>query len=153
MNSETGWVWIVLFAVAAAVAAFGWVVYRKGRPMAGPHVFRASRLSPGNRLLPTQVGIDERSVLHYQPQWIGRLEHSIHIAHVASVRIDTNLLFSDVYIETSGGASPIRCRGHRKRDAEEMKRLIERFQSAYYQGRGAQPGAQPAAQGGTDDSA
>jgi hypothetical protein len=140
MSPETGWVWIVLFALAAAVGILWWVVYRKGRLMAGEHVFRASRLSPGNRLLPTQVGIDAKSVVHYQPQWIGRLEHSIHIAHVASVRIDTNLLFSDVYIETSGGASPIHCRGHRKRDAEEMKRLIEHFQSAYYQGAGARPG-------------
>ena len=33
---------------------------------------------------------------------VGRREHSIHIAHVASVGIDTNLLFSDVLIETSG---------------------------------------------------
>ena len=134
MSVET--LWIVAALVAAAVAVFGWVVYRKGRLLAGEHVFRASRLSPGNRLLPTQVAITRTSVLHCQPQWIGRLEHSIHIAHVASVRIDTNLLFSDVYIETSGGASPVRCRGHHKRDAEEMKRLVEQFQSEYYQGRG-----------------
>ena len=133
MNPEVGWVWIVVCAAFAAAALFAWVVYRKGRRLPGDHVFRASRLSEGNRLLPTQVAITDKSVIHYQPQWVGRLEHSIHIAHVASVRIDTNLLFSDVYIETTGGASPIHCRGHRKGDAEEMKRLIERFQSAYYQ--------------------
>lgn len=133
MNPEAGWVWMVLSAALAVVALFAIVVYRKGRLMQGEHVFRASRLSEGNRLLPTQVAITDKSVVHYQPQWVGRLEHSIHIAHVASVRIDTNLLFSDVYIETTGGASPIHCRGHRKADAEEMKRLIERFQSAYYQ--------------------
>jgi len=40
--------------------------------------------------------------------------------------------FSDVYIETSGGASPVKCHGHSKRDALEMKRLIEQFQSTYY---------------------
>jgi hypothetical protein len=132
MNPEAGWVWIGVSAVAAGVALFVWVIYRKGRLLPGEHVFRASRLSPGNRLLPTQVAIDEKSVVHYQPQWLGRLEHSIHIAHVASVRIDTNLLFSDVYIETTGGTTPIHCRGHHKRDAEAMKRLIEQFQSAYY---------------------
>jgi len=54
------------------------------------------------------------------------------VAHVASVRVDTGVVFSDVYIETSGGASPVRCHGHRKRDALEMKRLIEQFQSTYY---------------------
>jgi hypothetical protein len=133
MNPEPGWVWVFLSAMAVLVAVAVFIVYRRGRPVAGEHVFRASRLSEGNRILPTQVAITPSSVVHYQPQWFGRLEHSIHIAHVASVRIDTNLLFSDVYIETTGGASPIHCRGHRKHDAEEMKRLIEQFQSAYYQ--------------------
>lgn len=135
---DPGPVWIALAALVAAAAAFGVWLHRKGRRIAGDHVFRASRLSAGNRLLPTQVAITDKSVVHCQPQWIGRLEHSIHIAHVASVRIDTNLLFSDVYIETTGGASPIRCRGHHKKDAEAMKRLIERYQSDYYKTRPAQ---------------
>jgi len=54
------------------------------------------------------------------------------MAHVASVEIDTNLFFSNVVIETSGGSDPVRCHGHRKGDALEMKRLINQFQSAYY---------------------
>jgi hypothetical protein len=41
-------------------------------------------------------------------------------------------VFSDVYIETTGGASPIRCHGHRKADAVRMKALIERCQTEYY---------------------
>ena len=61
--------------------------------------------------------------MHYTPELFGRLEHSMHMAHVASVRIDTNLMFSDVYIETTGGANPIRCHGHRKADAVRMKQL------------------------------
>jgi hypothetical protein len=135
---EPGSVWMALGVAFASLVVFAWWLSRKGRLMEGEHVFRASRLSAGNRLLPTQVAITPKSVVHCQPQWVGRLEHSIHIAHVASVRIDTNLLFSDVYIETSGGASPIRCRGHHKRDAEAMKRLIEQFQSEYYRTRPAQ---------------
>jgi hypothetical protein len=123
--------------MAAAGAAFIllvvlFVVWRKGRPFATGHVFRASRLSAGNHLFPTQVQITPTSIVHYTPHWFGRSEHSIHVAHVASVRIDTHVLFSDVYIETSGGASPVQCHGHRKRDSLEMKRLIEEFQSAYY---------------------
>lgn len=140
MSPETGWVLTFVSAVVAAAVLFVLFLSRKGRLLPGAHVFRASRLSAGNRLFPTQVAIDERSVVHYQPQWVGRLEHSIHMAHVASVRIDTNLLFSDVYIETTGGTTPIHCRGHRKHDAVEMKRLIEQFQSAYYQQ--PRPGAQ-----------
>lgn len=120
--------------LAVLVAVFVW---RKGRPFAPGHIFRASRLSPGNRLLPVQVLITPTSVVHYTPEWFGRREHSIHMAHVASVRIDTNLLFSDVFIETTGGVSPIRCAGHRKADAVRMKALIEEYQTGYYrQGHG-----------------
>jgi hypothetical protein len=124
----------LLVAVVVIVAVL--IVWWKGRVAVLPdaRVFRASRLSRGNRLFPTQVIISPASVLHYTPQCIGKLEHSIHMAHVASVRIDTNLLFSDVFIETTGGASPIRCRGHHKKDAVEMKGLIERYQTEYYRG-------------------
>ena len=96
-------------------------------------MFRASRLSAGNRF--SYAGsISPTSVVHFTPEWFGRLEHSMHMAHVASVRIDTNLMFSDVYIETTGGASPIKCHGHRKADAIRMKQLIERYQTEYYRG-------------------
>ena len=125
-------------ALAGIVALFLFVVWKKGRPFAKGDVFRASRLSSGNRMFPTQVAISPNSVIHYTPEWFGRLEHSMHMAHVASVRIDTNLMFSDVYIETTGGASPIKCHGHNKADAVRMKELIERYQTEYYRGNPAQ---------------
>jgi hypothetical protein len=115
--------------VAILLAA---IVWRKGRPFSPGTVFRASRLTAGNRLFPTQVLITPVSVVHYTPRWFGRLEHSIHIAHVASVRIDTKLVFSDVFIETSGGVSPISCYGHRKKDAFRIKDLIDKYQSDYF---------------------
>jgi hypothetical protein len=121
-----------LLVTAVVIALAGLFVWWKGRPFAAGDLFRASRLTAGNHLFPTQVLITPASVVHYTPQWVGRLEHSIHIAHVASVGIDTNLLFSDVHIETTGGTSPIRCHGHRKRDAGRMKALIEQYQSDYY---------------------
>jgi hypothetical protein len=108
------------------------IVVRKGRPFAAGDVFRASRWSRGNHLFPTQVQVSATAVALYTPQWIGREEHSIHIAHVASVRIDTNLLFSDVFIETSGGVSPISCYGHYKKDALRIKALIDEYQSEYF---------------------
>ena len=123
---------LVLLAVGLVVLIFVWYVWRKGRRFAEGHVFRASRLSQGNRLFPTQVLITPQSVVHYTPRWIGKHEQSIHMAHVASVRIDTTLLFSHVLIETTGGQSPIHCRGHHKGDAVEMKELIEKYQSEYY---------------------
>jgi len=122
-------------AIAIVFAALIFVIIRKGRPFAPGDVFRASRLSSGNHLFPTQVLISPTSVIHYTPQWVGRLEHSIHMAHVASVRIDTKMLFSDIYVETTGGASPIKCHGHKNADAVRIQQLIEQYQTGYYSGR------------------
>lgn len=129
---------LALLAGCALLVAF---VIRKGRPFAPGDVFRASRLSRGNRLFPTQVLITPGSIVHFTPKWVGRHEQSIHIAHVASVRVDTHVLFSDVSIETTGGTQAIVCRGHRKGDAVRMKQLIELHQSAYYRGGGQAPAA------------
>jgi hypothetical protein len=134
---------LILVAVVLGLLLAGlvYIIYRKGRPFAaGGDVFRASRLSKGNHLFPTQVLITRSSVVHHTPQWIGKFEHTIHIAHVASVRIDTHLIFSDVFIETSGGVSPISCYGHGKKDAVRIKELIEKYQSDYFQAPGAIPG-------------
>jgi hypothetical protein len=138
---------LAVVALVLVLAVPGVVVWRKGRPAAAGEVFRASRLSRGNRLFPTQVIVTPHSVVHYTPQWIGRHEHSIHIAHVSSVRIDTGLMFSDVVIETTGGSGAIHCRGHHKGDAVRIKQLIEQFQSAYYRagaGQAPAPAALPA---------
>jgi hypothetical protein len=124
-------VWLAAGAVLVIGLLATWVAMR-GRALPGDHVFQASRWSRGNHLFPTQVAITPSSVVHYTPEWFGRREHSIHMAHVASVEIDTNLFFSNLVIESSGGSEPVRCHGHRKRDAVEMKRLINQYQSAYY---------------------
>lgn len=132
MTGEFAVLWWTLAAVVAiAVLVLVWIS-RKGRRFTSGDVFRASRLSAGNRLFPTQVAITPTSVVQFTPQWIGKLEETIHMAHVSSVKIDTGVMFSDVLIETSGGSDPIRCHGHRKRDAVQMKALIERYQTDYY---------------------
>lgn len=123
---------ITIAVAIALIVLVTWYIVWKGRPLPGEHVFRASRLSSGNRLFPTQVVITPSSVTHYTPQFIGKMEESIHMSHVASIKIDTNIMFSDVFIETTGGHNPVVCHGHSKRDAVEMKRLIEELQSAFY---------------------
>jgi len=144
MNTwDPGWTMIGTVAIgvlAFVFAVFVLIVWMKGRPFAAGHVFRASRLSRGNRLLPTQVLVSPMSVVHFTPQWFGRYEHSIHMAHVASVGIDTHILFSDVLIETTGGTTPIHCKGHYKSHAVRMKQLIEEYQAAYYRSAGPSAG-------------
>ena len=134
MTSESDWLWWTLAAAAAVVAMLVVWIWRKGRPFAQGDVFRASRLSSGNHLFPTQVLITPTAVVQYTPRWFGKREETIHMAHIASVKIETGMLLSDVLIETSGGTDPIACHGHRKGDATRMKNLIERYQTDYYRG-------------------
>jgi hypothetical protein len=136
MTGESQWIWWSVAIVAVVAAALVWWVWRKGRRFAQGDVFIASRLATGNRLFPTQVLITPTSVVQYTPRWIGRQEETIHLAHVASVKIQTGAILSNVQIETTGGTDPILCHGHRKADADRMKGLIERYQTEYYrQGR------------------
>ena len=121
---------------------FAWV-WKKGRPFAPGDVFHASRVSAGKHLFPTQVLISPTAVVQYTPRWFGRREETIHMAHIASVKIETGMLLSDVFIETSGGTDPIACHGHRKADAARMKDLIERYQTDYYRGGPQAPVAPP----------
>lgn len=123
---------LALLAVVLVAAGFAWWLLRKSRRVEGEHVFVASRLSAGNRLFPTQVKITPTTIVHHTPQWMGQLQQTINIAHVSSVKVDTDLLFAHVCIETTGGHNAIHCRGHHKRDAIAMKDLIERFQTEYY---------------------
>ena len=134
---------LILVGLAVVLALIVLWVLRKGRLLPGDHVFRASRLSRGNRIFPTQVVITPTSVTHYTPQFVGKLEESIHMAHVASIKIDTHIVFSDVYIETTGGQNPIVCHGHTKGEAVTMKKTIEKYQSEYYKKPSEEPGPRP----------
>lgn len=139
MTGEPVWLsWTVAVIVGIAAIVLFWI-WRKGRPFAEGDVFRASRWSRGNHLFPTQVLITPSSVVQYTPRWIGRLEETIHMAHIASVKIETGLLFSNVLIETSGGSDPIVCHGHGKSDAARMKTLVEQYQTEYYRGGAPRP--------------
>jgi hypothetical protein len=59
---------------------------------------------------------------------------SIHLQRVASVNIQTGLLWSEILIESTGGTDPIQSHGHRKADALRIKELIERSQTQHLGG-------------------
>jgi hypothetical protein len=127
------WAAGILALVALLVLLY---VLRKGRRLPGEHVFRASRLTKGNRIFPSQVSVTAAAVTTRKPQWIGKVEESVHIAHIASIQVDTNVIFSNVMIETTGGHNPLVFSGHTKGDAIRMKKVIEGFQSEYYRKNG-----------------
>ena len=135
MTADLTWVWVAAAVALALAVILVWIVIEKGRPFASGDVFRASRWSSGNRVFPTQVAITPDSVIQYKPRWIGHREEVIHVAHVASVKITTGAILSDIEIETSGGSDPIQCHGHGKADAIKIKSLVEQYQGTYYRNR------------------
>jgi len=153
MTGQYDAVWIAVAVGVAIAAIVVLVVWRKGRPFAQGDVFRASRLSSGNHLFPTQVLITPTSVVQFTPRWIGRHEETIHMAHVSSVKIDTRMMLSDVLIETSGGSDPIVCHGHHKRDAVRIQQLIEQYQTDHYRQGGTSGGSERVSGAGPGPSA
>ncbi len=91
--------------------------------------FRASRWTKGNHLFPTVIEVSESAVVRRKRSWFSVNEISIHLSKVASVRIDTGLVWSDILIESTGGSDPLASHGHTKADAKRIKELIEGAQT------------------------
>lgn len=96
--------------------------------------FTASRWTRGNHLFPVLIEVTETAVVRRQRSWLSRNEMSIHLQRVASVHVQTGLLWSDVLIESTGGTDPISSHGHRKADARRIKELIEAAQTQHLPG-------------------
>jgi hypothetical protein len=92
------------------------------------HVFKASRLTHGNFWFPVRIEITRERVARVKPRLFGSNEESIPISKVASVNIETGLIWSEIRIDSSGGSNPILSHGHTKADARRIRDLIEGFQ-------------------------
>ena len=76
--------------------------------------FTASRWTRGNLIFPTRISVTSQHVLRTKPRLFGSTQESIAIASVASVKISTGVLWSDIRIDSAGGTNPILSHGHRK---------------------------------------
>ncbi len=92
-------------------------------------IFKASRLTKGNHLFRTVIEVNDEAVVRRKRRWFTLNEISVHLSKVASVRIDTGMVWADILIESSGGSDPLESHGHRKADAKRIKELIEQAQS------------------------
>ena len=92
--------------------------------------FAASRWTRGNLFFPTRIVVSPEHVLRVKPRLFGSTQESIAIPAVASVQISTGVMWSNIRIDSAGGTNPILSHGHRKHDAERIRDLVERFQSA-----------------------
>ena len=92
------------------------------------HVFTASRWTSGNLWFPVRIEVNPDRVTRVKPRLYGSNEESIAIPKVASVNIQTGVLWADIRIDSSGGTNPIVSHGHPKDDAKAIRALIEQFQ-------------------------
>ena len=91
-------------------------------------VFTASRLTSGNLLFPVRIEINQDRVIRIKPKLFGSNEESIAISKIASVNIETGLIWAAIRIDSAGGTNPILSRGHSKADAKSIRELIEQYQ-------------------------
>ena len=94
------------------------------------HVFTASRLTSGNLSFPVRIVVNQNLVMRIKPRLIGANEESIAIPKVASVNIETGLIWSDIRIDSAGGSNPIESHGPFNGDARAIRDLIEQYQQA-----------------------
>ena len=98
-------------------------------PASSGETFTASRWTRGNILFPTRIVVTPLHVSRSKRHLFGSTEESIAILQVASVEISTGIIWSEITIESTGGADPITSHGHRKRDALRIRQLIEIYQA------------------------
>ena len=98
-------------------------------PSASEETFTASRWTKGNLWFPTRIVVSPLRVTRVKRRLFSSNEESISISQVASVKISTGVIWSDIVIESSGGTDPITSHGHRKGDALRIRDLVEGFQA------------------------
>jgi len=99
-------------------------------PAASDETFTASRWTRGNLWFPTRIVVNPLRVSRVKRRLFGSNEESISTSQVASLKISTGILWSDILIESTGGTDPIASHGHRKADALRIRDLVEGFQAA-----------------------
>jgi hypothetical protein len=98
--------------------------------MAADETFSASRWTKGNFWFPTRIVVNGLRVSRIKKRLFGSNEESISITQVASVKISTGMVWSNILIESTGGTDPIASHGHRKADAQRIRDLVESYQAA-----------------------
>ena len=93
--------------------------------------FVASRWTSENHLFPTVIEVTDSAVIRRRRTVFSRSEETIHFQRIASVRIETGLIWSDLIIESTGGTDPITCHGHHKADALRIRDLVTMGQSTH----------------------
>jgi len=91
--------------------------------------YASSRLTSGNLFFPDQVIVADDGIHFIKNRLFGSDEEIISYGMIASVKLNSGILFADLTIETSGGSQPIFINGLPKNDAQEIKEAIRFYQT------------------------
>ncbi len=91
--------------------------------------YASSRLTSGNLLFPDQVIVADDGIHFIKNRFFGSDEEIISYGKIASVKLNSGILFADITIETTGGSQPIFINGLPKNDAQEIKDAIRAHQT------------------------
>ena len=90
--------------------------------------YTSSRLTNGNFWFPDRVTIASDAIHFLKRRIFGSDEEIINYDQIASVKINSGVLWADISIETAGGSQPVYINGLPKSDAQEIKEAIRRYQ-------------------------
>ena len=91
--------------------------------------YTSNRLTSGNALFPDKVIVAKDGIHFIKRRLLGSDEEIISYGKIASVKLNSGILFADLTIETTGGSQPIFINGLAKGDAQEIKDVIRFYQT------------------------
>lgn len=97
--------------------------------------FVASRWTRGNFLFPDVLQLDDNGVVKVKRRLFGTNEESVSYGKIASVHLDSGILFATLRIESTGGSDPLIMSGLTRGAAHTARRLIQDAQARWDEGR------------------
>jgi hypothetical protein len=94
-------------------------------------MFVASRWTRGNFLFPDVLQLDDNGVVKVKRRLLGTNEESIAYAKIASVHLNSGIVFATLRIESTGGSDPMIMSGLTRGEAHEARRLIQDAQARW----------------------
>lgn len=91
--------------------------------------YQSSRFSSGNLLFPATVSAETDGIHYRKGRLLGSSEEVIGYRQIASVKVDSGILWATLRIETSGGSQPVVIHGLGKDDAKAIRDSVRRMQA------------------------
>lgn len=90
--------------------------------------YASSRLTAGNFWFPDRVTVAADGIHFEKRRLFGSDEEIINYDQIASVKINSGVLWANITIETAGGSQPVFINGLPNRQAQEIKDAIRQYQ-------------------------